>query len=377
MRLIGLLFLVFAALALAGWGVWTWGLHREGVQSAMYEKDAEARAAASAPHQAAPKAFRATICAHAPCVLIEAGGLAFLVDAGEGAADGLRSRGLMRPDLDAVMLTAVNVDSVEGLADVAAAEKAMGRTNQIPIYGPSGVERVVQGLNMMLSAPDPAPPSAIPAAGQVVARTGALVVGQSASTNPNGSELVFDSGVVSVMAFAAAADPTQRLYRFDFGASSIVVAPCATSAADLARSVVGAAQAVAILPASSPAMIEADRKASAAARTQPFRAPAACLSADDAVAAMKAAKLRGGLLAPLSPTAQNTPARRMWEESIHAPAGLIVAAGEPGTALDISSALTLSRNGKPVAAAKPAQALAPQKIQKTQPDTGAQKQAGP
>lgn len=371
MRLISRLFIVFAALALIAWGAWTYLLQRGDVQQEMYAKGAEARATAAQPHRADPKAFRATVCSLAPCVLVEAGGLSFLVDAGVGSGEGLASRGLMRSDLDAVMLTSVAADHVEGLADVVAAQKVLGRVEPVPVFGPAGAERVVQGTVALLSAADPAPPSAIPAAGQTVAKPPPLVLGNNDSTAPDGSVLVFDSGVVSVSAFAAPGPPAERVYRFDFGSHSLIVAGCSATAADIIAATRGAAQASIVIAAASPAMLEADRKAAEAAGAKGAARPA-CLSADAAVAAIKSAKLRGGLLAPLNPAPADAITRRIWAESVTAPEGLTVAAGEPGTALDVTATgLQISREGKPVDAAKPAKTpVIPAK-------TEAQKQAGP
>jgi hypothetical protein len=83
-----LLFGLLAAAALAG-GWWLLS-QRSGGAVEAYKREAAAQARSGAAMPAPAEAFRATLCEAGRCVLVEAGGLAFLFGAGEGAGDGLR-----------------------------------------------------------------------------------------------------------------------------------------------------------------------------------------------------------------------------------------------------------------------------------------------
>jgi hypothetical protein len=357
MRLIGRLFIVFAALALAGWGVWTFVIGRGDMQQRMFERAAETRYQTAKPKPADAAVFRATICAGTPCVMVEAGGLSFLVGAGHGSAEGLEANGLLRADLDGVLLAGVTLEEIDGLADLPPMLAELGRQEPLPVYGPAGVERAVEGANTLLAAPIPKPPPpplptrGQPAPQQALTPPGPLTVGGNVSTAPEAT-LVFDSGVVTVKSFdvpgGEGASP-DRIYRFDFDNRSLLIAGCRAKASDILNAARGAAQASLIVPAASGWMLEAERKAATAAGYKATLAGdgAGCLSPEDAIAAMQNAKLAGGLLAPLRPHPADMAGERLWRELVRLPASPRVGLGEPGTSLDLAkTGVTVSRNGK-------------------------------
>jgi hypothetical protein len=340
MRLIGwgaLLCVAFAALA---WGVWSYALGRQDLQLELYERAAKSRHVAARLQPADAATFRATVCATTPCVLVEAGGLAFVVGAGDGAAERLSELGLLRPDLDGILLTDIGVGSIEGLPDLRHATWRAGRKAPLAVYGPPGAERVVDGVNLMMAASD-IEESRMPSATPLSAGGALLVSGPEPGPEGLSGLTVFDSGVVKISSFPVAGQGASWVYRFDFNNQSLIVAGCAARATDILTAVRGARQAAAILPASSSRMLEIDRKAASASRSsvaRPLAEPGGqtCLSQEDAIAAMRDAHLTGGLLAPLYPPISNPPALRAWRELVAPPEGLSLAPGEPGDQIDLS-----------------------------------------
>ncbi|MFK7976456.1 MAG: MBL fold metallo-hydrolase [Halioglobus sp.] len=86
------------------------------------------------------------------CVLVIAGKQLFVVDAG---TNGLRNINRMRypsGDIEAVLLTHFHSDHIDGLGELATIRWVQGgHTTPLPVYGPTGVERVVAGFNAAYS----------------------------------------------------------------------------------------------------------------------------------------------------------------------------------------------------------------------------------
>jgi hypothetical protein len=282
-----------------------------------FERDAGRRMAAAKPKSATAETFRATICANSPCVLVEVGGLAFLVGAGEGAAAGLAERGLLRADLDGVLLNDISLASVEGLAAVQRAAFGRGRTEPLPVFGPDGLLTVIDGVNLVLAG-----------SGGEGAR---LQVGTEGEDEGLAGKVVFDSGVVTIRAFAASRGG--RVYRIDDGAKSLIIAGCTASAPDVLAAARGSRSAAAIIAAASPKLISIETNAAAAAGVSVAAYPA-CMFPEDAVRAVNDARLSGGLLAPLIPSANMA----AWAEAATIPASAKLALAPAGTVMDLTGA---------------------------------------
>lgn len=86
--------------------------------------------------------------ASGPCVAVVADGQLFIVDAG---TDGLRNLGRMSypaGQVRAVFLTHFHSDHIDGLGELATIRWAAGdNATPLTVYGPKGVERVVNGFN--------------------------------------------------------------------------------------------------------------------------------------------------------------------------------------------------------------------------------------
>lgn len=86
--------------------------------------------------------------ASGPCVAVVAGKRLFVVDAG---TDGLRNLGRMGyapGSIEAVFLTHFHSDHIDGLGELATIRwVGAANTQPLPVYGPSGVSKVVNGFN--------------------------------------------------------------------------------------------------------------------------------------------------------------------------------------------------------------------------------------
>jgi len=82
-----------------------------------------------------------------PCTLVIAGKRMFVVDTGDSAAKGLSMMGFMPARAEAVLLTHFHSDHIDGLGGVMLQHWAGGGAKApLPVYGPTGVDSVVQGL---------------------------------------------------------------------------------------------------------------------------------------------------------------------------------------------------------------------------------------
>lgn len=280
-------------------------LLRPGVGIDSFIAEEKARVAAARPNPANAEGFRATVCSDGPCVLVEAGGLAILVGAGEGAADGLRARGLMRADLDAVVLADLALESIAGLPGIAQGSLAVGRRDPLKVYGPQGIVPVVDGANLLL-------------AGEPSAR---LSVGTDKEDQGLEGIVVFDSGVVAVRAFGGRGPDEQRVYRVDFEGKSLVIAGCRSRADQIVSAARGTQSTAAILAAGS------DRL-SAGAESE-------CLPLADVLEAAKQARFDAILLSGLRPSTSIPGAADAWRGVVR---GQNAVVGEVGASIDLSPA---------------------------------------
>jgi hypothetical protein len=87
-----------------------------------------------------------------PCVFVVAGKHLYIVDTGDGAARKLALMGLPPARIDAIFLTHFHSDHIAGLGDVFIQRWGGGSyQDPLPVYGPQGVETVVQGFNQAYS----------------------------------------------------------------------------------------------------------------------------------------------------------------------------------------------------------------------------------
>lgn len=152
------------------------------------------------------------------CVAVMADERLYLVDAGAGSPLVASLDGLPLENLRAVLLTHFHSDHIAAVGDFNLLSWVMGRTWPLEVIGPTGVNRVVSGLNEMYAldgtyrvahhGADLLPPELH----ELVART--------IEPGP-----VLQDGGLTVTAFEVQHDPAKPAvgYRFDYGGRSVVV----------------------------------------------------------------------------------------------------------------------------------------------------------
>ncbi len=86
--------------------------------------------------------------ASGPCIAIVAGKTLFLVDAGTDGVRNLTRMGYQPGTIAAVFLTHFHSDHIDGLGEAATLRwVGNGNKSPLPVYGPPGVERIVNGFN--------------------------------------------------------------------------------------------------------------------------------------------------------------------------------------------------------------------------------------
>lgn len=83
------------------------------------------------------------------CTAVFVGGQFLLFDAGDYAQKRMEQFGLPSEELDAVFLTHFHNDHIADLGEVMQRSYILGRENKLMVYGPTGVEDIVAGFNMV------------------------------------------------------------------------------------------------------------------------------------------------------------------------------------------------------------------------------------
>ena len=86
--------------------------------------------------------------------LVQAGGQTLLFDAGRGAAIRLHQANVALGQIDAIFITHLHSDHIAGIPDIYATAPLVPPERRVPleIWGPVGIEDVVRGVELMLSA---------------------------------------------------------------------------------------------------------------------------------------------------------------------------------------------------------------------------------
>jgi ribonuclease Z len=179
-----------------------------------------------------------------PCTAIIAGQRLFIVDAGEGGARNLGYMGIPAAKIEAILLTHFHSDHIDGLGPLLLQRWGLGTfQTPTPIYGPAGVESVVDGFRAAYAqdfayrvahhtdqvmppggAGGKALPFALPPVGQ-----GDQVV-------------VLDGGGLKITAFRVDHAPIEPAvgYRFDYKGRSAVISGDTKKTASLVAAATGA-----------------------------------------------------------------------------------------------------------------------------------------
>lgn len=160
-----------------------------------------------------------------PCTAVVAGKRLFVVDAGSGASRMLSTLRLPQGAIEAVLLTHFHSDHIDGLGEVLLQRWVGGaHRTPTPVFGPTGVEQVVQGLNLAYAADR----------GYRTAHHGEAVAPSSghggaaqpfAVPAPGEAHTVQDDDDLKIRAFLVSHDPVRPAvgYRFDYRGRSVVI----------------------------------------------------------------------------------------------------------------------------------------------------------
>lgn len=300
-------------------------LERNDIQIGLYNRVTAARMEAAAPFAAELDAITARPCVDAPCLMVQASGREFLVGAGEGAAQGLFAMGALNARLDGVLLTELSRGQIEGLLGVRDRTLEAGRRDMLKVYGPSGVERLVEGVNAMLETSDA--DRALHYSEGLLPFSAAPVAAADMGDFEDG-RTVFDSGVLSIRIYNVAsgrASSDALIYRFDQDDRALIVGGCRVRAEDVRLALGDAPPArwALVLPLASERMLGVQRDQADAAglgRAARFiNAPAdECLTVAAFAELLKEVDAPSALAWPLFPAPKTSLDARLWRGEIDA-----------------------------------------------------------
>lgn len=177
-----------------------------------------------------------------PCTVVRAGDEMVMIDAGTGGIRVAQLMGIPLAELDALLLTHLHSDHIDGLGEVLLQTWVAGiRTEPFPVFGPTGTTEVVEGFNAAYSIDQ----------GYRVAHHGETVVPASGAGGAahefetptvGAARVVYSSGGLEVTAFKVEHDPVHDAvgYRFDYKGRSVVISGDTDYSAELARVARGA-----------------------------------------------------------------------------------------------------------------------------------------
>ena len=175
-----------------------------------------------------------------PCNVIVAGDQSFVVDIGEGGARNLNLMGFDLAGVDGLFLTHYHSDHIDGVGPLALLRWTQGTaTTPLPVYGPQGLEGVVNGFNEVYRLDK----------GYRVDHHGDAIVpesggGLTAQMFDMGAEpqIVFERGALTVTAFRVTHNPIDPAlgYRFDYKGRSVVISGDTSRSDELERVAKGA-----------------------------------------------------------------------------------------------------------------------------------------
>lgn len=161
-----------------------------------------------------------------PCVFVIAGEDFYVVDSGAGSPGTIGSMRLPTGRLKAVFLTHFHSDHIDGLGELMMNRWVQGaHTEPVPVYGPTGVARVVKGLGEAYAldslyrtahhGTSVAPPSG----------SGGTARPFNLGEDPMASRVILEEGGLKVTAFNVNHAPIAPAvgYRFDYGGRSVVI----------------------------------------------------------------------------------------------------------------------------------------------------------
>ena len=155
------------------------------------------------------------------CTAVIAGDHFFLVDVGTGSWEVVQANGIPAERLAGIFLTHFHSDHIGDLGEANLGSWVLGRNKPLDIYGPEGVEEIVDGLNATFSLDNE----------YRTAHHGKAIApirSEGLKANPFQalpSSTVYDEGGLRVTAFLVEHEPADPAvgYRFDYKDRSVVI----------------------------------------------------------------------------------------------------------------------------------------------------------
>ena len=178
-----------------------------------------------------------------PCVVVIAGRHVFIVDVGEGGPRTLALMGVQPALVDGVLLTHFHSDHIGGLGELMLQRWATGgHTDPTPVYGPQGVQSVVDGFNSAYGldkgyriahhGEETVPPSG----------AGGTAHAFDVTEGSDAGQIVLQQDGLTITAFPVNHAPIFPAvgYRFDYGGRSVVISGDTAVSPSLVKAATGA-----------------------------------------------------------------------------------------------------------------------------------------
>jgi ribonuclease Z len=251
------------------------------------------------------------------CTAIFAGGRFYLVDAGIGSWENIQAAGIPGDRLAGIFLTHFHSDHIGDIGEADLGSWVTGRPAPLDVYGPTGVNRVVDGLNAAYAL-DHEYRTAHHGKAVAEPRSAGLA---AISFDGAVSEVVFEHDGLRVTTFPVRHDPVVPAvgYRFDYNGRSVVV----SGDTALTPGLIVAAQGADILIHEAQANHMVARMQAAAAKAGNARLakilgdiPTYHTSPEDAARAANEAGAEWLLLSHLTPAPDNAVAKRIFMRGV-------------------------------------------------------------
>lgn len=161
-----------------------------------------------------------------PCTAVIAGQRLFVVDAGEGSARVLGAMGIGVGGMEALLLTHFHSDHIDGLGNMLLQRWASSSAQQpLPIYGPPGVEDVVEGFRSAYTQDYGYRTTHHSAAIMPPGGSGAKGVTFTLPAPPGDRLVLLQDKGLTITAFRVNHGPVEPAvgYRFDYQGRSVVI----------------------------------------------------------------------------------------------------------------------------------------------------------